>query len=118
MAIERLTEIAVLLQTGDDKTAMTLLIEFTDATQSLIRSIIRFNEALIKTNEDQKLINDLSPSEFFSGLYKFLHQIENAFDQKDSILIGDLLEYEIAPRMHHLLQYAYDIASDEKHVKS
>ena len=54
------------------------------------------------------------PSEFFSGLYKFLHQIETAFDQKDSILIGDLLEYEVAPMMHHLLQYASDLASDEK----
>ena len=76
---------------------MKLLIEFTDATQSLMRSIVRFNETLKKETTDQKLINNLSPSEFFSGLYKFLHQIETAFDQKDSILIGDLLEYEVLP---------------------
>ena len=112
--IEGLSEVAVFLQTGDDKVAMKLLIEFTDATQSLMRSIVRFNETLKKETTDQKLINNLSPSEFFSGLYKFLHQIETAFDQKDSILIGDLLEYEVAPMMHHLLQYASDLASDEK----
>ena len=37
---------------------MKLLIEFTDATQSLMRSIVRFNETLTKKTTDQKLINN------------------------------------------------------------
>ena len=39
---------------------------------------------------------------FFSDLNRILTELIEAFEAKDSVLIGDLLEYEVTPRLEGL----------------
>jgi hypothetical protein len=84
-----LREVSLLLQTGKDKAAMDIVIRFTDVTQSLI-DILPF---CAPDPGRARLIAELTP---------ILRDLVAAFDARDSILIGDLLEYEIAPRVEKL----------------
>ncbi len=84
-----LREVSVLLQTGRDKAAMDIVIRFTDMAQSLI-SVLPF---CAPDPERARLIGELTP---------VLRDLVAAFDSRDSVLIGDLLEYEIAPRVEKL----------------
>jgi hypothetical protein len=84
-----LTEVSVLLQTGRDKAAMEIVIGFSDAVQELL-DLMPF---LPPNAERGRLIGELTP---------FLRDLVSAFDVKDTVMIGDLLEYEISPRMERL----------------
>jgi len=84
-----LSEVSVMLQTGRDRQAMDIVIGFTDAAQALI-DLLPF---LPPDAERGRLVSELTP---------VLRDLTKAFDTRDGILIGDLLEYEIAPRMQRI----------------
>jgi len=84
-----LPEVSLLLQTGRDKEAMEIVIAFADVVQALL-GLLPF---LPPDPNRGRLIGELTP---------FLRELVSAFDAKDSILIGDLLEYEITPRIERL----------------
>jgi hypothetical protein len=84
-----LSEVSVLLQTGRDKAAMEIVIGFSDAVQELL-DLMPF---LPPDADRGRLIGELTP---------FLRELVSAFDMKDTVMIGDLLEYEISPRMERL----------------
>jgi hypothetical protein len=88
--VEQLPEVSVLLQTGKDKAAMETVIGFTDTVQSVL-ALVPF---LPPDPERGRLIADLTP---------VLRDLVAAFGVKDSVLIGDLLEYEVAPRVTRLM---------------
>ena len=88
--VDSLPEVSVLLQTGKDKAAMETVIGFTDTVHSML-SLVPF---LPPDAERGRMIADLTP---------VLRDLVAAFNAKDSVLIGDLLEYEIAPRMTRLM---------------
>lgn len=88
--VEGLPEVSVLLQTGKDKAAMETVVGFTDSIHSVL-SLVPF---LPPNAERGRMIADLTP---------ILKNLVAAFDAKDSILIGDLLEYEVAPRVAKLM---------------
>jgi hypothetical protein len=85
-----LSEVSVLLQTGKDRAAMDIVIGFTDTVQSLM-DLLPF---LPPDQERARLFTELVPT---------LRSLVAAFDNRDSVLIGDLLEYEIAPGLERLL---------------
>ena len=84
-----LREVSVLLQTGKDKPAMDIVIRFTDVARSLIDVLPFCAPDPLRA----RLIGELTP---------VLRDLVAAFDTRDSVLIGDLLEYEIAPRVEKL----------------
>jgi hypothetical protein len=43
-----------------------------------------------------------APREFFEALNRVLQELVSAFQARDTVLIGDLLEYEVAPRLRQL----------------
>ncbi|HTP57907.1 MAG TPA: hypothetical protein VMM82_03255, partial [Spirochaetia bacterium] len=88
--VGQLPEVSVLLQTGKDKAAMETVIGFTDTVQSAL-ALVPF---LPPNAERGRLIAELTP---------VLRDLAAAFDARDSVLIGDLLEYEVAPRVTALL---------------
>jgi hypothetical protein len=88
--VEHLPEVSVLLQTGKDKAAMETVIGFTDTVHSVL-SLVPF---LPPNAERGRMIADLNP---------ILKDLVAAFNAKDSVLIGDLLEYEVAPRITRLM---------------
>jgi len=88
-SLARLPEVSLLLQTGRDKDAMDVVIGFADTVQALLM-LVPF---LSPDPERGKLLAEFTP---------VLKELVAAFGTKDSVLIGDLLEYEIAPRMQRL----------------
>jgi len=90
--VEQLPEVSVLLQTGKDKAAMEAVIGFIDTVHSVL-ALVPF---LHPDAERGRLIADLTP---------VLRDLVAAFDAKDSVLIGDLLEYEVAPRVTKLMPF-------------
>jgi hypothetical protein len=88
--IGSVSEVSLLLQTGKDRQAMDRIIRFSEVTQRLL-DIVPF---LPKDDERHKLFEELNP---------VLRQLLEAFDSKDLVLIGDLFEYEVAPRLTGLL---------------
>jgi len=88
-SLGELKEVSVLLQTGRDRPAMESIIRFVDAAQAVM-DLLPF------------LPPDPERSRLFAELTPVLKELVGAFDSRDSVLIGDLLEYEVAPRLEKL----------------
>ena len=99
--IDPMNEIPVQLQTGKDREAMQTVLRFIEASQKMIRLY-----PILKTTSgfdmQRKLASEETLEEFYSDFNTILHELMEAFDATDSILIGDLLEYEISPRIENL----------------
>jgi hypothetical protein len=102
--VPQLLEVPVLLQTGKDETAMGFVIEFTEFSDKLIR----INHIL----KEQKLLDfsDITVEHqrfdaFYEEFNGILRELLEAFDSQDSVLIGDLIEYEVVPRTEKLNAY-------------
>lgn len=93
--IPELNEVSILLQTGKDNQAMGIIIKFTELLQKILRIISFFNT-------DNININGVNYEYFSIQLNSILNELAEAFDAKDSVLIGDLLEYEISPKLESL----------------
>ncbi len=84
-----LEQVSLLLQTGKDSEAMRTIIHTTEC----ILKAIRLLTLLPRTPELDS---------FRDGLNAVLKDLKEAFTVKDSVLIGDLMEYEIAPKTEML----------------
>jgi hypothetical protein len=93
--IPSINEVSILLQTGKDKEAMGLIISLTELLQKILRIISFFNT-------DNVIINGGGFESFSTELNSILNELAEAFDASDSVLIGDLLEYEITPKLELL----------------
>lgn len=100
--IEPMNEIPVLLQTGKDREAMQTVVQFVEDSQKLLRlyPILKITSDF---NMNQKLRTGESLEQFYSDFNTILQELMSAFNGKDSVLIGDLLEYEISPRVENLI---------------
>ncbi|MBN2509297.1 MAG: hypothetical protein JXB03_03430 [Spirochaetales bacterium] len=112
-SIPGLRDIAVLLQTGKDREAMNRVIAFSEITAKMTRlfPLMKENGVL---DTGSITIEGQSFKEFYSGLNSFLSQILEALENEDSVLIGDLLEYEIAPRIEALVGMLEDHQSEKE----
>ncbi len=101
--IDELSDVSVALQTGKDRGAMSTVIKYTELIQKIFRMVPFIQEkhpGVLNRKVDGK-----SFSEFSSEMNEILTQLIEAFTVKDSVLIGDLLEYEIAPRTETLISF-------------
>ena len=48
--------------------------------------------------------------DFYRDLNRILTELLEAFHANDSVLIGDLMEYEIAPRLEQLRTFLQEVA--------
>lgn len=106
--VPQLMEVPVLLQTGKDKTAMGYVIEFTEYSDKLIRINHILKEQGI-LDISGIIVDGRRFDDFFRDFNDILRELVEAFDSQDSVLIGDLLEYEIAPRVETLDLYMDEI---------
>ena len=88
-----ISEVSVLLATGRDRQAMEAVVRFSEFCQRLLRLL-----AGLGVPE----VGGLKPREYFTELNRVLGELAAAFQARDTVLIGDLLEYEIAPRLRQL----------------
>ena len=85
----KLDEVAINLQTGHDKNAMETIIRMTELLQSLLRCL-----EWVNINEDTVRLTD--------EINRILIELEEALKAQDTILIGDLLEYEMKTKLIEL----------------
>jgi hypothetical protein len=91
-------EVSVLLQTGRDRQAMETIIRFSELSQSLARVL----HCLADSDGNRPSVGGRDLREFYTELNGFLSELVEAFSAQDTVLIGDLMEYEVAPRLEEL----------------
>ena len=94
---EELRELPVYLQTGKEDRAMKAVLLFIEIFNKVIRLIPELRRLGVDTSaikvEGQEL-----PA-FYASFNEILRSLSKALEDKDSVLMGDLAEYEVAPRM-------------------
>ena len=106
--VPQLMDVSVFLQTGKDKTAMNSIIEFTEISEKLIR-LYRILQSHGIADVASTQIEGQDFNSFYNELNEIFHELEDAFNSRDSVLIGDLLEYEVAPRTERLMDFILNI---------
>jgi hypothetical protein len=92
-----LAEIPVLLQTGKEDEAMKTVLFFIEIFNKVIRVLPELRSCGVDTSAIR--VDGAAMPEFYSSFNEVLRQLTEAFEHKDAVLIGDLAEYEILPRM-------------------
>ncbi|GAB4375400.1 MAG: hypothetical protein Kow009_10730 [Spirochaetales bacterium] len=87
---QEIEQTSVLLQTGRDQEAIRNVLTFIEILSKALRLLSRLQPV---DPQVQELHRTLSPP---------LKELSDAFLHRDSVLIGDLLEYEIAPKLEEL----------------
>ena len=85
------------MQSGKDKEASTLITKLADLIEKFCHTATLsalFQDIYKKLTIDGKTIN-----EFFQNFSGILNDFEQAIASKDTVLMGDLAEYEISPRL-------------------
>ncbi|MBN2874383.1 MAG: hypothetical protein JXM71_04750, partial [Spirochaetales bacterium] len=91
-----LSEVPVRLQTGKDAEAMRTMV----LAVELVNKMVRIMPVLTRTASAVPLeIGGTPVAEFYGSFNDVLRELATAFENKDSVLIGDLAEYEIRPRL-------------------
>ena len=91
--IPRIEDVSVLFQSGKDKEALDIIIVLTELFAKSVR---------ILTNLAEQGVELPLPENFISELNGILGELAEAIDSGDTILTGDLAEYEIVPKIEAL----------------
>jgi hypothetical protein len=94
---EELRELPVYLQTGKEERAMKAVILFIEIFNKVIRLIPELRRRGIDTTSIR--VEGLELPAFYASFNQVLRSLSGAIENKDSVLLGDLAEYEVAPRM-------------------
>ena len=99
-----ISNVSVLLQTGKDKQALDSVIAFVELSENIIRlySIIKETQVI---DLNSITVDGIAFNAFYKDFNDILKELADAFESSDTVLIGDLLEYEIVPKIDTLLDY-------------
>jgi hypothetical protein len=94
---KRLEDLPLDIQTGKDSRAAETVQLFSTITEKLFRlfSLLQFQGPAAETGT----INGLPLHDFIEEFSAALRELLAAYEVKDAVLIGDLAEYELAPRL-------------------
>ncbi|MCR5724683.1 MAG: hypothetical protein K6G80_06330 [Treponema sp.] len=92
-----LEQIPVQLQSGKDKDANLIISSLADLVDDICHTASL--SALFPEAYNSFSINGKKIAEFFSDLSAMLTEFEHALQAKDTVLVGDLAEYELSPRL-------------------
>jgi len=98
---EELKQIAVKFQSGKDKEAIFIVKTLADYVDSFCKTATLVT--LFPERFGNLKINDMSISDFFKDFSPILSDFEEALKNNDSVMIGDLAEYEISPRLESIV---------------
>ena len=96
-----LEQIPLLLQSGKDAKAAAVLTGFADLFDVLCRTISLC--ALFPQRFAAFTIDGKNPADFLKDFSPVLSDFEKSLADADTVLTGDLAEYEIAPRLHSFI---------------
>ena len=89
--------IPVLLQSGKDKAASEIIQSFADIASRFCQSVSL--TVLFDDMYQTRSIDGMSVNDFFASFSSILTEFASALAVKDTVMIGDLAEYEIKPRI-------------------
>lgn len=92
---EDIESVSMFLQSGQEQQAAAVMGKFTNIFQKIIR-IMNFN---INNSE---VIGTINVVDFTSELNDILNELLQGYESQDIVLIGDILEYELSPRVEEL----------------
>ncbi|MDP3179745.1 MAG: hypothetical protein Q8M76_17685 [Spirochaetaceae bacterium] len=92
-----LGDLPVLLHTGKEDQAMREVLFFIEIFNKVIRLIPELRKSGVDTAS--LMVGDSSLADFYTDFNRVLRELTDAFEHKDAVLIGDLAEYEVLPRM-------------------
>jgi hypothetical protein len=99
-AARRMEDLPLDIQTGKDRRAAETMALFSSAVEKLIRLVFSFRSRGKPAPSpdsgfmpDQSLLDDLNAA---------LRELVAAYETKDAVLVGDIAEYELAPRLRSL----------------
>jgi len=98
--LPEVNEVSILLQRGEDRRAMDSLVRFTE----LVGKLLRIMPHLVR-EVASSLISAERLQNYGAELNATLEELVDAFGTQDSVLIGDLVEYELVPKVEELLDY-------------
>ncbi|AEJ61660.1 hypothetical protein Spith_1396 [Spirochaeta thermophila DSM 6578] len=98
--LERLSEVSILLQTGKAVEARDIVLRFSEYLQRIIRLLGNLDR---DTREQWEGLPGLAQE-----INGFLSEVTQAYEDQDYVLVGDLFEYEIIPRMQRFLTFLLD----------
>jgi hypothetical protein len=103
-SVGQLGDVSVMLQTGRDQEAMQAIVRFTDLSSRIIR-LYPSLKSPGGIDFTTLVVDGTTLPEFYTEFNGILGELIDAFGTEDSVLIGDLLEYEITPRLEKLRSY-------------
>jgi len=109
--VRRMEGLPLDVQTGKDGRAAETIRLFSQIGEKLIRllQVFKYRGLLI----DSFLIDNLPTKEFLNGFSATLEELCTAYGDQDTVLVGDLVEYELAPRLLKLLSALKDFSLRE-----
>lgn len=99
--IPKLENIPILFQTGEDQESMNIIQALADILERSISLFLVFKETF-KLYMDEYTVKEVSFEVFFKTLTNHLKGLMNAMQNNDSVMIGDLLEYEFVPNVEEI----------------
>ena len=97
VTIKRMEELPLDIQTGKDHRASETVQLFAQIGEKLFRIYFIFkSEGLFP---ETFVIDDLSPRSFIEEFNAALKELSSAYENHDTVLVGDIAEYELAPRL-------------------
>lgn len=94
--IPSLSEVPVKLQKGDDRGAMEIIQNLAVAIDRSVGVFVAFKD-LLKNSIDNISVNGESFDSFFGKLTDNLKDLMGSMENRDSVMMGDLVEYEFTP---------------------
>lgn len=97
---DELKSVSIYLQSGKDNEANKLITSLADLIDNICHTASL--SALFPDKFGNLLIDGKTLPDFFLDFSSILSELEKALETKDSVLTGDLAEYEISPRLEML----------------
>jgi hypothetical protein len=95
--VSRLEDLPLDLQTGKDKRALETMRLFSHITEKLLRLLSLLKQTGFEI--DAIAIDSVPLARFIDDFTNALNELLAAYEAKDTVLTGDLAEYEMAPRL-------------------
>ena len=94
---ERMEDLPLDIQTGKDQRAAETIQLFARTTEKLFRIFFLLKSEWLSL--DTLIIDNLPAKTFIEEFNSALKELSSAYENRDTVLTGDIAEYELAPRM-------------------
>jgi len=93
----RLEELPLDMQTGKDQKAAETIQLFSGISEKLFRILLIFKSEGL--SPEAFTIDGVSAKTFVEEFNTTLKELSSAYENRDTVLVGDIAEYELAPRL-------------------